>query len=135
MPQGNREAQLLSVRALLGQMEPCHFPEQIFRYLPFLLVFRGQAPGHPEDLPVQVGHPQLQGMGHAHPVRLLQDVPGKPVEQVYVLHAAGFVQAVGIPIVPLQKGLGRGCPCAALEELLPLLRGEKIGVADKTFLQ
>ena len=42
--------------------------------------------GHLPDLPVQVGHPQLQGVGHGHAVGLAQDVQGLPQVQIQVLH-------------------------------------------------
>ena len=73
-------------------------------------------------------------MGHAHPVRLEQDIPHHPAVDVEVLHPGDVVQAftAGIPRRGPAGGVGGG---NILEQSRLLFFREHIGVADKTFLQ
>ena len=99
-----------------------------------LLVER-QPGGHREHLRVEEGNPQLQRVRHRHLVRLDQDVPAQPGEQVQVLHPCDRIPALGLGVDGrghVRVGPGR---IEVAQHRLKLLVGEASRVAVIALLE
>src|SRR5699024_220398 len=111
----HREAQLLAVEHVLRNDALHRLTQRVLRRpVGDLHVDREGLRDVENDL-VQERHAQLQGVGHRDLVRLDQDVPAQPGEQVQVLHAGHRIHVLGLrvdrrgdlAVVPLRADLAQ----------------------------
>ena len=98
---GNGEAQLFLGGHPFGNVLCGGFSHGKLGAVFVCAVLGGDGGGQGEYLSVQEGHSQLQTAGHAHFIRLQQDVSHKPGVQVDVLHLGDGVHALQLVAVGL----------------------------------
>ena len=84
--------------------------------------------------PVQEGYAALEAVGHAHFIRLEQDIALQPEIEVNILHLLGIREGADLLVEGRRQGFRLRVRCRIFQDPVPLLHSENIGVSDEAVL-
>ena len=87
-----------------------------------------------KDLSVEEGNAALDGMSHAHFVRLQQDIADQPEIKVDILHLLGVLEVFHLVVERLCESVRRRTGARVFQNLVSQLHIVDVGISDESLL-